>query len=165
MSHFCHVLTINHLSLTIAGKAQPFIINHCGQSPLNYHLILATYLRRIFLKWIPTNCQDKEWEAYMSKLLWPSIIGYWVIYPCFYPAWSIASLKRHHGRECRHSSFLKSPPQLWNYSTTRTPYSTGFPQHQAHLMAILDLARNLEVDYQQGLIDISLTNTDLCYYE
>ncbi len=32
-------------------------------------------------------------------------------------------------------------------------------------MAILDLARNLEVDYQQGLIDISLTNTDLCYYE
>ena len=60
---------------------------------------------------------------------------------------------------------FKSPPQLWNYSTTRTPYSTGFPQHQAHFMAILDLARNLEVDYQQGLIDISLTNTDLCYYE
>ena len=22
MSHFCHVLTINHLSLTIAGKAR-----------------------------------------------------------------------------------------------------------------------------------------------
>ena len=44
-------------------------------------------------------------------------------------------------------------------------FISGFPQHQAHLMAILDLARNLEVDYQQGLIDISLTNTDLCYYE
>ena len=35
-------------------------------------------------------------SLYMSKLLWPSIIGYFAIYPCFYAAWSIASLQKHH---------------------------------------------------------------------
>ena len=33
----------------------------------------------------------------MSKLLWSSIIGYLVIYPCFYVGRSIVSLQKHDG--------------------------------------------------------------------
>ena len=36
----------------------------------------------------------------MSKLLWPSIIGYLVIYPCFYVGRSIVSLQKHDGGGC-----------------------------------------------------------------
>lgn len=36
----------------------------------------------------------------MSKLLWSSIIGYFVIYPCFYVGRSIVSLQKHDGGGC-----------------------------------------------------------------